>query len=128
MKKLFQKWCKLKEWLHDKKKRPYFSDGEIWFCELGANVGFEQDGVGSKFLRPVLILKKFNNEVCLIVPLTRTEKKSKFYFDFELNGKISVAILSQIRLIDVKRLDYKIGAVPQKLTKEIKKHVIRLIE
>ena len=57
------------------------------------------------------MLKKFNNEVLWAVPLTRTDKKNKYYFSFSFqeDGSVSTAILSQIRLMDAKRLKYKIG-------------------
>jgi len=46
-----------------KKVRPFFHGREIWFCAIGANIRFEQDGSGTEFLRPVVIIKKFNKEV-----------------------------------------------------------------
>jgi len=111
MKKDFKKWHGQKQRVENERPRVFFNEREIWFCYLGENVGFEQDGRGEEFLRPVVVLKKFNNEVLWTVPLTRTEKKNKYYFPFSfLEGKnISVAILSQIRLVDAKRLKYKIG-------------------
>ena len=44
-------------------------------CHLGANVGFEQDGIGEDFLRPVLILRKFNVYMFWALPLTKLEGK-----------------------------------------------------
>jgi len=109
MKKDFQKWHSKKERIDEVEKRPFFHEREIWFCHLGANVGFEQDGGGEEFLRPVVIIRKFSNEVFWAIPLTKTGKKTQFYFSFSFNSEISVAILSQIRLIDARRLSHKIG-------------------
>ena len=124
MKKDFQKWHKRKEYLHEEKTRPFFHEAEVWFCALGINVGFEQDGRGESFLRPAVIVRKFNNESFWGLPLTKNEKKGKYYFSFKLNSEISTAILSQIRLIDGKRLYYKIGIVSEKdfveLTEKLK--------
>ena len=93
------------------------------------NVGFEQDGRGEEFLRPVIILKKFNNEVCWCIPLTKTKKKNKYYYKFLFNNEEeSTVILSQIRLIDVKRLQYKIGDVPKSDFDEIKKILKQFLE
>ncbi|MDP2741230.1 MAG: type II toxin-antitoxin system PemK/MazF family toxin [bacterium] len=112
MKKDFQKWHYKKAQVDDIEKRPFFHEREIWFCHLGANVGFEQDGTGDDFQRPIVIIRKFNNEVCWIVPLSKTEKRSKYYFAFKFNDTItSVAILSQIRLLDARRLSRKIGEI-----------------
>ena len=109
--KSYKKWHRQKQKVENERPRVFFSEREIWFCYLGENVGFEQDGRGEEFLRPIVALKKFNNEVFWAVPLTRTRKKNKYYFPFLFgDGKeISVAILSQIRLVDAKRLKYKIG-------------------
>ena len=99
-----------KSQINDIKKRPFFHEREIWFCYLGANVGFEQDGSGDDFQRPIVIIRKFNNEVCWIIPLSKTNKRSKYYFAFKFDDTItSVAVLSQIRLLDASRLSRKIG-------------------
>jgi len=123
-KKEFQKWHKRKAFLHEDKQRPFFHEGEVWVCALGLNIGFEQDGRGEEFLRPIVIIRKFNQQVCWGLPLTKNKKKGKYYFSFKLNGTISTAILSQIRLVDSKRLQYKIGALNHEdfceLTKKLK--------
>jgi len=127
MNKDFKKW-------HDKKgnidridKRPFFHEREIWFCHLGLNIGFEQDGKGEDFLRPILIIRKFNNEVFWAVPLTRTNKKSPYYCHFTLNDKESVAILSQVRLIDARRLSHKIGEVGEVEFGQLKQKIKALL-
>ena len=61
MNKDFKGWHKDKEIIHNEKPRVFFHEREIWFTYLGVNIGFEQDGQGDKFLRPVIILRKFNN-------------------------------------------------------------------
>ncbi len=127
MKKDFQKWHNRKKFLHEEKERPFFREGEVWFCAFGVNVGFEQDGRGSSFLRPVIILKKFNNEIFWGLPLTKNKKKNKYYFSFKLNNKVSTAILSQIRLIDGKRLHYKIGVLSDTDFNEIKKCLVQFL-
>jgi hypothetical protein len=60
MKKDFWKWHSKKEEIDEKDTRIFFHEREIWFAHLGANVGFEQDGKGENFGRPVLIFRKFN--------------------------------------------------------------------
>ncbi len=85
MKKDFQKWHSKKAKVDKVENRPFFHEREIWFCHLGVNVGFEQDGSGEEFLRPIVIIKKFSNEVFWAVPLTKTDKRTKFYFSFTFN-------------------------------------------
>lgn len=127
MKKDFQKWHKKKEYLHEEKVRPFFREGEVWFCALGVNVGFEQDGRGESFLRPVVIVKKFNNESFWGLPLTKNLKKGKYYFSFKLNGETSTGILSQIRLVDAKRLHYKVGVITDADFSQIKNRLKQLL-
>ncbi len=111
MRKDFEKWHKKKARINEIEQRPFFHEREIWYCHLGLNIGFEQDGNGDEFLRPVIILRKFNNEIFWAVPLTRTDKQNRYYFRFSLAGSQSVAILSQVRLIDARRLSHKIGDI-----------------
>ena len=135
MKKDFKKWMGLKAGIHNDKTRPFFHEREIWFSSLGENIGFEQDGSGENFRRPVLVLRKFNNEVVWVLPLTRTDKTGKYYFRISPvdgagneNGRASVVILSQIRLFDAKRLQYKIGDVKEDEFVKIKEALIALLK
>lgn len=108
----FKKWHDKKSRVDKIEKRPFFHEREIWWCSLGVNVGFEQDGGGKDFLRPVIMFRKFNNEIFWAIPLTHTHKKTKYYFKFNLDpDTLSVAILSQIRLVDARRLSHKIGDI-----------------
>ncbi len=126
MHKDFQKWHNRKSKLDQIIKRPFYHEGEIWWCSLGLNVGFEQDGGGNNFLRPVIIFKKFNNEVFWAIPLTHTNKNTKYYFQIYAisNNEVSTAILSQIRLVDARRLSHKLGKISKEnsiaLTKKFK--------
>lgn len=122
-------WHKIKSWLHNNKPRVFFHEREVWWCSIGLNVGFEQDGKGRDYARPVLIIKGFSKEVFLCVPLTTKNKTNRFYADVDINDGIKrKAILSQIRLIDAKRLQEKIGVVDVLEFKKIKEAIIKLIE
>jgi mRNA interferase MazF len=104
----FEKWHREKKIIDRKNPRVLFAEREVWICSLGANVGSEQDGKGSHFVRPVVIFKKFNRDVFWGIPMTHSQKSGKLYFDLteELGG---FAILSQIRLFDAKRLQYRLN-------------------
>ena len=118
MQKDYNTWTKIKINIHNENPRVFFKEREIWFSYLGENVGFEQDGRGKQFLRPVVILKKFNKELFWGIPLTKNQKTGRYYESFSFNGLISTAILSQLRLIDAKRLKYKVGNIaPEDLAK-----------
>ena len=123
----FKKWHNKKEHLHNQNSRLFFHEREIWWCSLGANVGFEQDGKGEFFARPILILKKFNNEVFWALPLTTKSKPNRFYAAVFLKDNLSRGvILSQLRLLDAKRLIDKIGTLNKDNYLAIKKATINL--
>jgi mRNA interferase MazF len=130
MYKDFWKWHKKKEYINNKEniKSIYFREREVWWCALGVNVGFEQDGKGSEFRRPVLILKKFNQFVFLAVPLsTKTKENNKYYLQCNLGDGIPRSvIISQIRMLDTRRLMDKLGVLDEKSFFEIK-NVIKAI-
>lgn len=113
MEKEYDDWNKLKKDLSTKKSNAFFHKREIWFCSLGKNIGYEEDGKNELFERPVLVIRKFNNEIFLAIPLTSSKKDNKYYHQYELNGKKYAAILSQIRLLDRKRLSRKIGMIAE---------------
>lgn len=127
MRKNFEQWHIEKSTIHNEKKRPFFHEREVWWCSLGENIGFEQDGKGEKFSRPVLIFKKFNNEIFWAIPATSKVKAGKFYVPLVLkDGEPRVLILSQLKLTDAKRLVRKIETLSKEKYKEIQKSVINL--
>lgn len=91
---------------------------------MGTNIGFEQDGRGTGFERPVLVLKGFSAYVCLVIPLTTSKKVNPYHVPIGMiAGKEAFAIISQLRLIDTKRLVEKIEYVPIDVFKVIQKAV-----
>jgi mRNA-degrading endonuclease toxin of MazEF toxin-antitoxin module len=118
-------------WNNQKKKlseldRIYFHKGEVWFTSIGKNIGDEEDGKNSNFERPVLITRKFNNNIFLGVPLTSQEKEGKYYHKL-ISFEKSVIILSQVRLFDAKRLLRFVGRIENKELKEIKLKISKII-
>ena len=130
--KHFDKWCTNKKEI-DKRdvdiERIMFQEKEIWWCATGVNIGFEQDGKNSNFERPVLICKKFNKHIFLGVPLTSQDVDLSLPFYVKLFGaKVeSIAILSQIRLFDSKRLLRHIETIDESLFAKIKKALKKVI-
>lgn len=62
------------------------------------------------------------------IPLSTTQNRGKYYFDFEFKDSISVAILSQLKLFDAKRLDRKIGKMEKAEFQKLKSIVIEMLE
>lgn len=127
MKKVFDGWNKKKKELNDQKST-FYKEREIRWCSIGINIGFEQDGSTDSYKRPVLILKGFSRNVCLILPLTTSLKKNPYHIYIgEIENKKSFAITSQIKLIDTKRLHDKIYNLNKEKFEEIRKAVRDLI-
>lgn len=111
----FAKWTKIKYLISiaESKEDLYFYEREIWWASLGANIGFEQDGKNEMYERPVLVFKKFNENVFWALPLTSKQKEGKYYLKTEYNGEVYNIILSQLRLISSKRLLRNIRTLPE---------------
>ena len=126
MEKDFDRWndCKKVTHLHTP---PLFSEGQVWWCRLGLNVGDEQDGKGHTFLRPVLVVRKFSRTVFIGVPLSTKLKENRFYGRVMFKGREQSVLLSQIRLLDARRLHEKMRELPVYEVQRIKAEIQRLI-
>lgn len=110
--KQFDEWNEVKKNIHAKKQIALFKERDIFWTNMGENVGFEQNGKGSDFTRPVVILKKFTTTMFFGIPLSTQSKSGSFFFEFEFSaGQMSSALLVQAKMFDVKRLDRKIGTM-----------------
>lgn len=127
MSEIFDIWNTQKQQLEKKTNTKTFKERDILFISMGKNIGAEQDGKGEKFLRPVLVYKKFSRTLFLGIPLTTKPKTGKFYATFSFEEKESIAILSQIRLFDSKRIIYKLGRLGRDTFVEVKQKLIRLL-
>ncbi len=128
MKKDFDSWIKIKKKSHAAEFRAPFKEREVWWCKFGANVGDEQDGKGSRFLRPVLIVRKFNKRIFVGLPFSTVIKENNlFYHQFEFKGKKQSVIISQIRLLDSKRLEERMGSIGKMEFDTIKEKSMNLI-
>lgn len=128
-KKDFDMWNEEKKKTHaNEEYLPLYYEREVRWCRLGANVGFEQDGTGEDFSRPVLILRGFSRHVCLAVPLTTSSKKNPYYIDLGIvANKKAAVIISQLRLIDTRRLDQHIATINKTNFERIRKAVKGLL-
>lgn len=121
MEKKFDLWIDKKKELHYKKREAYFRQRQIWWCSLGVNVGFEQDGKNSNFERPVLIVKKWNTRLCWVVPLTSVQRKGSFFHPISYLDATYTLVLCQLRILSSKRLLRKIRTISNEEFIEIKK-------
>lgn len=123
MAKNFDRWNEIKKQTDGEEPRLY-TVRETWWCRLGVNVGSEQDGNGTLFLRPVVIARAFGANTCLVVPLTASPRKHRLRVPVgKVKDKDASALISQIRVIDTRRLVEKIGFLDKERFADIRKAV-----
>jgi mRNA interferase MazF len=111
----FDRWNTIKKGIDQADIAPSVipQEREVWMCALGRNIGFEQNGAGANYSRPVLIVKKFNNKMVWAVPLSTKQKSFDFYYNFaDPTGADVAAILAQLRLVSTKRLSRVLYEMP----------------
>lgn len=119
--KRFLVWLSLKEKIHNNTyKPPLFREGEIWWCSIGENVGSEINGKSNLFSRPVLVYKKLSSNTFLGIPTSSQFKQGSWYVPITFKKDKSIVILSQIRILDYKRLSTKIGHLDSSDFKSVK--------
>lgn len=128
MRKDFDGWNKIKKRVQSSTKDAFYHEREIWWCSLGVNVGYEQDGTGSNFDRPILIIKGFNSQIFFAVALTGRKKIGKYYFYLgKVQGREASVVLSQVRVVDTKRLIRKICTIDTSDFLQIKRALNRTL-
>ena len=132
--KQFNDWNEIKKNINNhKNKKVGFKTRDIFYINMGENIGFEQNGKGADFVRPIVILKVFNREMFFAIPLSSQIKEGKFYYSFEFEAKDksinkNVALLSQMRLFSSKRLLNKIGMINKNDFKNMKDNFKNIID
>jgi mRNA-degrading endonuclease toxin of MazEF toxin-antitoxin module len=118
----FTDWAKLKVKIHfyDNPHAVYSKERQIWWASMGQNIGSEQNGKHKNFERPVLILKKFNAEMFLAVPISSQVKIGDYRYVFEREGMKYTANLSQMRVMSAKRLLRQLGKLAEEDFENIK--------
>ena len=121
MEKVFDSWNEVKKRTHAETQRLY-TVREIWWCRLGVNIGTEQDGKGEWYVRPCVILRGFGPDACLVVPLMTSTREHPLRVDIGMvEGRAARANLSQVRVIDTRRLEAKIGFLDKSAFAELRK-------
>lgn len=119
--KIFADWTKLKIRIHSSENEVSFREKEVWWANIGQNIGVESNGKNKNYERPIIILKKFNKKSFLGIALSSVEKKGKYYIELkDENGISSFANLSQIKLMSSKRLIRNVRKLPKEDFKIIK--------
>ena len=117
----FDSWNGTKKAIDSKGSGAFCHAREVWWCSLGVNIGFEQDGTGKAFDRPVVVIRGFNEHVFFGAALTGRRRFGRYYFPIGMiEGRDASVILSQVRLIDSKRLIKKIATLDEKIFSKLK--------
>lgn len=125
--KFFDDWNGVKKRLDERSRTRSIREGEIWWCSVGENVCTEINGKGSRFVRPVLIIKKLSRHGFIGVPLTSRLHEGSWYVHFVFQGRIQVAVVAQVRNYSVARLHRKMGTVPQSDLELVLKGLVGLL-
>lgn len=121
MAKDFDSWNEEKKRVGAGKPR-FYTVRELWWCHLGLNVGTEQDGKDAWYARPCVILRGLGPNTCLAVPLTTSAREHPLRVPIGLvDGKEARANVSQMRVIDARRLKLKMGFLNKEAFAQIRK-------
>ncbi len=127
MTKKFISWIFNKIIIDKTYKETPINEHEVYWCSLGENIGFEQNGKGEDFRRPILIFKKFNNNMFCGIPMSTKIKDNKYYVKVLLKDIEQSAIISQLRVLDSKRLDQFIGHISREDFTRIKNRIKEIL-
>lgn len=123
----FNQWNEVKKSVQNDEKMRLFKKRDIFFIKMGQNVGYEQNGKGDDFVRPIVILKKITNHMFIGIPLSSQIKNGNWFYKFEFisKGKVSknIAIIPQIKMYSSKRLLNKIGVMNNSNFDELKENI-----
>ena len=127
--KKFNEWNDLKQHLDTKECKINFKEREIYWGSIGENIGFEQNGKGQDFSRPILVVRKLNNQLFFGVPLSTKLRDGTYYYNFEfLENQKSSALLVQAKVYDIKRIDRKLGMINKDNFLELKEKLRILLD
>lgn len=105
----FRDWIEVKINVYARGRARSFSEGEIWWCAMGRNVGVEINGKSKEFARPVVVLRKLNKFSFMAIPLTSQVHIGSWYVCFKFRGLVERAVLAQARVVSTARLYRRVG-------------------
>ncbi|HCC83296.1 TPA: hypothetical protein DEP96_00430 [Candidatus Uhrbacteria bacterium] len=126
----FEAWHKRKQIIVDREtyRQIFFREKDVWWCSLGLNIGTESYGKGDWFRRPVLILKKLSNDLCICPPITSKRRIGSWFASIMINGIEKWVMLCQIKTLHRKRFGIKIGFISDSDFTKVKEKLESLLE
>lgn len=117
MDKVYNEWNEIKKDVNKNKRKLGIKSREIFWAKMGQNIGYEQNGKGKNFARPVIIIRKLTSDLFVGVPTSTVKRDSNDYFhqfsyeDKEKNKLKVTALILQLKVFSTKRLMNKIGMI-----------------
>ncbi len=124
----YDNWNSKKKEIASQKSDIVFSEGDIWWCSVGINIGTEVFGKGENFRRPVLVLRKLSHETCIGIPLTSKEKIGTWFQEITFNNQRNWAMLYQVRMIHSNRFQRRLAVVDHASLVSVKEKLQQLLE
>lgn len=125
----FDEWNLLKKKINSGLNRPsIYHEGEIWWANIGFNIGVENNGKGNFFKRPVLVIKRINKYSCFVVPISSKIKNGDFYFQFYFRNRKHTLLLNQIKVLDLSRFINRIGQIRDNNLIIVRKAILKLFK
>jgi mRNA interferase MazF len=114
MEKDFDGWNKIKKEIDAVPVTKYVHPRDVWWCALGMNIGAEIDGKNENFERPVIVMKVYNRETAIVLPITTKEKNDAFHFKTVIGERTVWVKLTQTKVISGKRFLRKLNVADEK--------------
>lgn len=109
--KHFDEWNEVKKILQKSSNIPIYHERDVWWYAAGENLGSEINGKGTKFSRPILIVRKYGATTFFGVPLSTKDLKGFWYDSVEIKGVNRCVLLSQAGSFSVFRLYERIDKI-----------------
>jgi len=115
----FDEWNEVKKQIQTSNRTIGIKPRDIYWINIGQNIGSEEFGKGKNFARPVIIIRKLTSDLFLGVPTTTTLRDNDYFHTFQYNNKSkgivdSSAMILQVKTFSIKRLMNRVGMVNQK--------------
>ncbi len=128
----FDEWNEVKKDTQQKTRAPFrIKSKEIYWVNIGYNIGDEQYGKGKTFSRPVLVVRQLTSDLFVGVPLTSNIRDDDYFYSFTFQTKKGIvknsAMILQIRTFSKKRMTSKLGKMSATDFENIKNKISKAI-
>jgi len=128
MNKDFDAWNMHKKNIEYRNRNILFKTGEVWWVDIGINIGSESCGAGENMRRPVLIIKKLSANTCICLPITRQKKQGSWFCGVRVRDSIQYVLLHQIRMLHSKRFQCRLETLNKADFNRVKEKLEILLE